>query len=179
MARKTAIITITAEGRDQGKVFHIQEQSAEAIEYWAMRALLALSHVDVDKIKADVFDNVPFFAMLRNGETIPPDVLRSGLAGVAAIGLRAFSALSIDEAKPLLDELMGCVSVIPDPKNLTFMRRDVMGDIEEATTLVRLKAEVFNLHASFLPPAVTSTSTSTTGKTGQAPTPSTRTPRRR
>jgi len=42
MARKTATVTISAEGRDKGKTFFLTEMSAERSEEWGERALLAL-----------------------------------------------------------------------------------------------------------------------------------------
>lgn len=146
MARKTAIITISAEGRDKDKMFYIQEMPAMKAERWATRALLAL---------------------VKGGAEIPDDVATSGLAGLKAIGIKALMGLQYEDAEPLLNEMLGCVSIIPDPNNRDFMRSDIESDIEEVKTLLTLRAAVFNLHSDFSMPVVTSTSTSTTGKMGR------------
>lgn len=146
MFRKTAIITISAEGRDKGKVFHIQEMPAMKIEKWATRALLAL---------------------VKGGAEIPDDVANAGLAGLKALGIKALMGLNYYDAEPLLEEMLECISIIPDPGNRDFMRADIENDIEEVKTLLTLRAAVFNLHADFSTPAVHSNSTSTTGKQGR------------
>jgi hypothetical protein len=145
MARKSATITISAEGRDQGKVFHIKELPAMQAERWATRALLALA---------------------KSGVEIPDDIASAGLAGVASLGMKAFAGLNYDDAEPLLAEMLACVSVIPDPSNPNIMRSDIESDIEEVATLLKLRSEVFKLHVNFSTPGVSSESTPpTTGRT--------------
>ena len=130
--RKEAVITIEANGRDQGKVFHLKEMPASQAERWAMRALLAL---------------------VRSGVELPDDVASAGMAGVAALGLKAFSGVKFEEIEPLLVEMMECVKAIPDPSKPKMIRDLVETDIEEISTRLRLRAEVFALHTGFLVPA--------------------------
>jgi hypothetical protein len=129
VARKVETITIDTPGRDMGKVFELTEMPATKAEKWAARALLAL---------------------LRSGIEIPEDVASAGLAGVAAMGLKAFGGISFADAEPLLDEMMGCITVIPDP-NRPFVKRPIRSDddIEEVGTLLRLREEVLSLHLGF------------------------------
>lgn len=129
MARKTAIITIDSPGRDLGRVFEITEMSATKAERWATRALLAL---------------------LRSGVEIPEDIASAGLAGVAAMGVKAFSGLAYADAEPLLEEMMSCVVVVPDPTR-PHVKRPIRNDddIEEISTLLRLREEVITLHTGF------------------------------
>jgi tail assembly chaperone len=126
--RKEITVTISAEGRDQGKVFYLREMSAVRAEKWATRVLLALG---------------------RSGAKIPDDVGMSGLAGLAAIGLRAIAALDYRDAEPLLDEIMTCVQIIPDPSRPMVRRATIEDDFEEVMTLVQLRDEVLSLHLGF------------------------------
>ncbi|WP_311271085.1 hypothetical protein [Sphingobium sp. WCS2017Hpa-17] len=149
MSRKQKIVTIEAEGRDRGKSFLILEKSAWDQERWAMRLLLALGKAGVD---------------------IPDDALTAGVVGIMAAGITSLSRLTPDDAEPLMDEMMGCVSIIPDlsrrdPANTEMpITRSILrggsqgeGDIEEFATLLRLRAEVAELHVGFSVPAALST----------------------
>jgi hypothetical protein len=128
MARKTATITIDAEGRDHGKQFLLREMPASQAEKWAMRV---------------------FFGMAKSGLEIPDHIASTGLAGIAAIGLKAIGGLSFDTAEPLLDEMMACVQRIPNPAKPDIVRPLVEDDIEEIGTRLRLRKEVFGLHVDF------------------------------
>lgn len=139
--RKTATITITDEGRDKGKVFLLREMPASRAEMWGIRAFMALA---------------------KSGIDIPDNVAQMGLAGIAMIGFKAVSGMSFDDAKPLLDELMTCVSIMPDPSQPAVTRALVEDDIEEIGTRLKLRAEVFKLHVDFSKLAVLSTSASGT-----------------
>ena len=141
MARKTAIVTISAEGRDKGKVFVLTELSAYEAEDWAGRAL---------------------FALMNAGVEIPDNIAEAGLAGVAAMGLKAIAKLPFDSAKPLLDKMMGCIQIQPSP---TVTRALIPDDIEEVATLLTLRKQVLGLHMDFSMAAARSTSGS---KPGQA-----------
>lgn len=125
MARKVATVTIDAQGRDKGKIFIITELSSYAAEEWAGRAL---------------------FAMMNAGVEVPDGIAKAGLAGIAALGIQSLTRISFDAAKPLLDEMMGCVQIQPSPKVTRALIED---DIEEVQTLLTLRKEVFNLHLSF------------------------------
>lgn len=124
--RKTAEVHIEDEGRDQGKIFVIQEMSATKAEKWAMRALsvLARSGADIGAIGG------------------------GGMQQMAFAGMDALTKLDYDLAEPLLDELMTCVTYRPDP-NRPYTRDWLEEDIEEVPTLLKLKWEAFLLHASF------------------------------
>lgn len=133
MARKSKLIQINdpdPKNRDKGKNFFITEMSASQAERWAMRA---------------------FMAMARSGVEIPPDVARSGMAGIMTIGLNALaSGLSYEDAEPLLDEMFACVEYMPDIKHHPELkRRPFEEDIEEISTRLRLRSEVLNLHVDF------------------------------
>lgn len=135
MARKTATVTIDADTRDKGKTFFLTEMPATDGEAWATRAL---------------------FAIGRSGIDVPEEILSAGMAGVAMVGVSNLLRASFDEARPLLDEMMGCVQIVPDPRN-PMIRRGLVeagpdgegADIEEISTRLRLRSEVVALHVGF------------------------------
>jgi len=154
MARRTVTVKITEEGRDRGKTFHITEMPAVQAEAWAIRALLALA------------TNI----------NVTDDEAARGMAQLSTMSMVKIAAgMDYEDARPLMEELMACVQIVPDPSRPDVMRSDIVHDVEEVATLMKLKLETYKLHTSFSPLAVTSTSTSTTSQAGQAPSRSTRT----
>lgn len=132
MARKTKLITIPkAEGnRDSGKTFLITEMSAAQAEKWALRALGAIAN---------------------SGMEIPEEVMRLGMGTLVAVGFKGLLTMQFDEAEPLLDEMMECVVFVPDPKRPDIVRPIDDEDIEDVTTRLSLRSEVFELHTGFSP----------------------------
>jgi hypothetical protein len=125
MARKTATVKIDAKGRDQGKVFVLTELPTADSEEWAGRAL---------------------FALMNAGVEIPDNIAEAGLAGLAAMGVKAITKLPFDAAKPLLDKMMECVKLQPSPA----VTRDLIpDDIEEVSTMLTLRKAIWNLHTDF------------------------------
>ena len=137
MARNTLNYTVTDEGRDKGKTFVLTEMPASKAEAWAMRALLAL---------------------LANNVELPDGFERLGMAGMAEVGIKALSGLKWDVAEPLLSEMWDCVQIMPDPSKTHLVRNLIEEDIEEITTRVKLRAEVWKLHTGFLKAVVHSIS---------------------
>ncbi len=132
MARKTKTIAIPqAEGnRDSGKTFLLTEMSAAQSEKWALRALGAIAN---------------------SGMGIPPDVMRLGMGTLVAVGFKGLLTMQFDDAEPLLDEMMQCVVIVPDPKNPNIVRPVDDEDIEDISTRLMLRSEVFELHTGFSP----------------------------
>jgi hypothetical protein len=130
MSRKTSDVTITEEGRDQGKTFHIREMAALKAERWAMRALIAVG---------------------KSGVDLPDGIAAGGgMRSLAILGVQAIMRMDFADAEPLLDEMLECVSVKPDPKRPEVVRAlMVEEDIEEISTLLRLRQEVLELHTGF------------------------------
>lgn len=139
--RKTKLVSITTEGRDRGKHFLLTEKDAIGTEKWAMRALLAMG---------------------RNGIEVPDDVLTSGAVGILGAGLASIAKLPFDEAEPLLDEMLTCIAIVPDPSKRDAMNPDRPitrgliidesvgdADIQEVSTLLYLRKEVAELHLGF------------------------------
>lgn len=125
MARRTKDIEIKdKDSRDDGKTYVITEMSAEAAEWWAFRVLQAIlgANVEID--------------------------LSAPLAQMAAAGFKALGQLNPEKAKPLLDEMMKCVSVrLPDGKTRELFTGAT--DIEEVKTRMILRKEIFSLHVDF------------------------------
>lgn len=145
MARKQHAIVIETEGRDSGKMFILNEMSATQSEKWAARALLA---------------------MAKSGMEVPDDIATGGLAGVAALGIKALGGMAFEDAEPLLDEMFSMVSFVPDPSRPTIKRGYgglgplIEDDIEEISTRLRLRKELFFLHINFIMPVAGSISAS-------------------
>lgn len=162
MARRTATITVTQAGRDQGKVFLITEMSAVAAERWAVRCFLALA---------------------KSGAEVPPEIEQAGFAGLASLGagniavmlLKMIGGLDHATAIQLLDDLMSCVQAIPEPSKPQVVRALVEDDTEEIATRFLLRQEAFKVHvdfsvvASLLKPAAGAT-TETAGTSLDTPT---------
>lgn len=128
MARKTETVIIEREGRDIGKAFLIREMPASQAERWATRAFLALA---------------------KGGIEIPDDVINSGMAGIAAIGIKALANVPYGDAQYLLDEMFQCVSIIPDLSKPQVVRPLIEDDIEEVATRLQLRQATFELHTGF------------------------------
>lgn len=127
--RKTITITMPPEAqRDAGKVFIITEMSARQAEEWAWRAFLALG---------------------KNRTDIPANLRELGMMGFAAVGIGALASIGFHDAKPLLDEMMACVKIMPDASKPMVVRALIDDDTEEVNTILRLRDEVFNLHVGF------------------------------
>jgi hypothetical protein len=132
MTRRTDQFTVTKaligqkENRDFGKIYLLTEMSAWAAEKWAARALLAI----------------------MKSADLPEDFASAGLSGVAALGMKAFGGIMPDALLPLMDEMLACVQVIPDPKH-PMPRGLVEEDIEEINTLFEIRKRLLDLHLGF------------------------------
>lgn len=160
MARHTRKVPITEENRDKGKVFVLREMSADAGEWWAVRALIVMGNA---------------------GVSLPNGVLESGMSGLAhmenikgaasallAIGLRMMPGVDAHALKPLLDEMMACVQYQPPGGHAAQeLHEGEMSQIEEISTRLKLRAELLELHLGFSLAAVASTTD--TAPSGAAP----------
>jgi hypothetical protein len=126
--RKEISITISEENRDKGKTFLIREMASLQAEKWAIRALLALGHANPDLADLDA---------------------GAGMAAFAGSAFRAMMSMQFEAAEPLLDEMLSCITVKPDVNNPNITRPLLEDDIEEVTTLMTLRREVFQIHVGF------------------------------
>ena len=130
--RETKTVIIPAVGlgrdRDKGKTFLLTEMSATRAEKWADRAFLALGRSRVD---------------------LPPGIERTRRPDFHTMALLVGN-MKFPDLEPLMDELMSCVQIIPDPRNPGFVRAPVEEDIEEVATRQYLRSEVLDLHVNFM-----------------------------
>lgn len=128
MARKVLKLKITDAGRDLGKTFVITEMAARKGHQWATRAL---------------------FALMNAGVEIPENIAAAGFAGIAAVGIKALGRVPSHIAEPLLNELLTCVEIMPDPARPEVTRALIEDDTDEILTLFKLQKEVLSLHINF------------------------------
>lgn len=129
MARRTKVVEITAENRDKGKKFLITEMDAEQAEWWAFRVLQSAikGNPEIGKV-ASTDGGMPLMEMAR-------------------IGFAAIGGLPPEDAKPLLDQMMGCVRFsLPNGDSRAIISAD---EIEEVSTRLQLRKEVFQIHTDF------------------------------
>jgi len=142
MARKET--TFVAEtGRDLGKQFLITEMPASQAENWAFQVILAVGNAGIE---------------------IPEGLASQGMSGLMAIGYMNLLKIPFDAAKPLLDEMMNCVQIIP---SANIKRKLVEEDIEEVGTRLQLRKATWNLHMDFFLNESKSTSESEAQETMQ------------
>lgn len=137
--RKEVTIVISADGRDKGKAFHLREMPASQGERFALKV---------------------FHALAKSGFSLPDDLVSSGMAGIARVGLGILSSLEFGDLMALMEEMFACVQVVPDPNRPQVMRKLIEEDIEEVSTRLKLRKELLALHIDFFAAAARSTSPS-------------------
>ena len=143
MARKESSFVADI-GRDKGKQFLITEMSASQAENWAIKAILAVGNAGIE---------------------IPDNLASQGMAGLMAVGYMNLLKIPFEAAKPLLDEMMSCVQIIP---SANVKRPLIEDDIEEVQTRLKLRKAIWDLHMDFF----LGESQSTLGSEMPAPQPS-------
>lgn len=133
MARREEVVVIDAEGRDKGKQFLIREMPAYQAEEWFMRAMMLLA---------------------RSGTDVPSDIFEHGSMGFAAMGIgAAISGLGKapwHEVKPMMDEMLACLASYQSPAGVAVtIHSQIMQQIEEPRTIMRLREEILSLHLGF------------------------------
>lgn len=134
MSRKTSVVKIEdlSGNRDSGKAFLVTEMSAYDAEKWALRAGFALMNAGVD---------IP---ELEDGVS---------MQNLAALGMKAMmdalQGVTYEQAEPLLNDMMECVQIIPDPSKADVVRSLIDSDIDEVSTRLKLRKAVWDLHVDF------------------------------
>lgn len=152
MSRRTKTVTITAKGRDQGKMFLITEMSADQAERWATKAGGAMIQAAQNNPDSNDAMGLIFTGSVMTGfateEDIKeqPDINWEKLSKISNLMLMR---LPEKQLRPLLDELMDCVQFIPNPKHPEAPQKLLSSDIEEAKTYARLRNAVYELHSGF------------------------------
>jgi hypothetical protein len=135
--KATVTIGMTIAGRpsrDNGGVFMLTEMPAEQAADWFMRAMQFL---------------------VRSGMDVPPHIFEAGPAGFFAMGIgTALAGLSKApwfEVKPLLAELLGCVTTYQAPGASAPIAgwEVIKTQIQEPATIFRLYEEVVSLSLGF------------------------------
>lgn len=131
--RRTQVVTIEQEGRDKGKKFLITEMSADAGERWATKCLLALTN---------------------SGAILPVAAEDMNFATLASSGIQALGQLKFEVAKPLLDEMMGCVQYVPPREDIPKqpLYSGELCQVEEIKTFFTLRMAIASLHFGFSMP---------------------------
>ncbi|MFT9441034.1 MAG: hypothetical protein ABF593_04645 [Acetobacter papayae] len=130
MALKQITVTCPHEGDDKGKQFVITRMSAVEADKWGRHC---------------------FQAGAASGAAIPGMDPGAGLAGLAAAGIGIFAAMEPSRMDELIDQLLQCVQMIPDPGNPAILLNWQMAQtqIEEIPTIGWLQVEAFKLHVDF------------------------------
>ena len=134
MARRTATVQVTREGRDKGGVLTLTEMPAYQATEWFVRAMQLLA---------------------RSGADLPPNIMDMGAAGFVAVGigtvLTGLGKAPWFEVKPLLDELLTCISSYQPPGGAVPLTgwNVIKGQIEEPSTILQIHEEVVSLHLGF------------------------------
>jgi hypothetical protein len=130
--RKTKRVEVDFGGpgyRDAGKTFLLTEMAASDAEAWAIEALTLIA---------------------STGVNLPDGVISYGWAGMALVGLDGLMKVDFVKARPLLERMMACVQIVPDPKNPKSLPHAVTDyDVEEVQTRLWLRDKVFELHSGF------------------------------
>jgi hypothetical protein len=142
MALKQEPFIIESKGPDDGKVFLLTQMPAFQAEKWAIRAFLAL---------------------IEGGVSIPEEIVGGGMEAltnpavvqvIIASLVGGVGRVSWDKLEPLLDEMMGCVRICPDPTKPPDLKHSrglnlSAGDIEEVPTLLKIRKALLMLHTGF------------------------------
>lgn len=129
---KQVTVVCPHDGADKGKRFVITRMSAVAADRWGRHCMQAAASSGAD------------IAGVAQG---------GGIAAVAAAGIGIFAAMDPDRMDALIDQLLQCVQMQPDPANPgVLLAWDVVsagGQIEEIPTVGWLQKEAFALHVDF------------------------------
>lgn len=128
MALRQIHVRVPMDGADHGKEFVITRMSAMEADQWGRHCLQAA---------------------IASGADIPGLEEDAGLAGLAAVGVGIFGAMDPQRMDALIERLMRCVSVQPDPRNAAVRRPLDESDLEEIPTVGWLQKEAFALHVDF------------------------------
>lgn len=114
-------------GRDRGKTFVVTEMAAIPAEEWAQRA---------------------YGAMVRAGLKAPQPGILTGMAAIAVYGVSALLSAPWTEVQPLMREMLDKCARIKE-EAFPLGRPLTEDDIEEVTTILRLREEAVKLHTDF------------------------------
>lgn len=133
MARKT--ITMTIKDRDKDLAFQLTEMPALKAERWKIRAIMLLLSSDID---------MPQGASIEEG-------INQFMAGGAEKLFKALSKVDVDKAINLFDEMLySCVQLSAQGVNTQLNEAIIDSNVEDSSTLTKLRFECLKLHFDFL-----------------------------
>jgi len=144
--RKEKSITVSAEGRDKGKQFKLREMSATQAESWAIRVMLAIgsSGIEIpDGLARQGFAGL--LVILNNKDAASDELVQTVLSGLRVALLVNLLKIPYEKAEPLLEEMMACAQIVEPAITRGLME----GDVEEVSTLLMLRKEIWGLHSDF------------------------------
>lgn len=118
-------------GRDDGKIFTIKELPAYDLEWWYVRAVMALG---------------------TSGIAVPQDIADAGAVGLAILGYQVFLGAKPEAIAPLRDEMMRCVWYTPSPEAQPMPWSPSL--VFDVSTLRTLREKWMELHTGFTLAAV-------------------------
>lgn len=130
MARNTKEVFIDS-GRDKGNTYVITEKSALEAEKFFVKLLLS---VGKNTNLSEVLVNQGSLTALSNKEAI----------------LELLLSLDFDVAQELMDEMLTCVKFKYFLKGMPETRPLIKEDIQDLSTLMKIREEVINLHINFI-----------------------------
>ena len=133
MARKEKIITI--KDRDKELTFKITEMPAMKAERWKIRAIMLLLSSDID---------MPQGASIEEG-------ISEFMAGGAEKLFKALSKVDVDKAINLFDEMLySCIQLSTQGVDTQINEDIINSNVEDSSTLTKLRFECLKLHFDFL-----------------------------
>lgn len=126
---------ITIKDRDKDLTFIIKELPALKAEKWKIRAIMLLLGSDIE---------MPAGSSIEEG-------MQSFMAGGAETLFKALSKLDVDKAISLFDEMLfSCVSIKAGNMSTLLNEALIDSNIEDSSTLTKLRFECLKLHFDFL-----------------------------
>lgn len=133
MARKERVITI--KDRDNEHKFKLKEMSAVKAEKWKIRAIMLLLASDIE---------MPKGASIEEG-------INQFMAGGAEKLFKALSKVDVDKAIALFDEMLyDCAQLEVNGVTAALSEDIINSNIEDSSTLTKLRFECLKLHFDFL-----------------------------
>lgn len=133
MSRKEKIITI--KDRDKELIFKITEMPAMKAERWKIRAIMLLLSSDID---------MPQGASIEEG-------INQFMAGGAEKLFKALSKVDVDKAINLFDEMLySCIQLSTQGVDTQINEDIINSNVEDSSTLTKLRFECLKLHFDFL-----------------------------
>ena len=133
MARKEK--TVTIKDRDKELIFKITEMPAMKAERWKIRAIMLLLSSDID---------MPQGASIEEG-------ISEFMAGGAEKLFKALSKVDVDKAINLFDEMLySCIQLSTQGVDTQINEAIIDSNVEDSSTLTKLRFECLKLHFDFL-----------------------------